>query len=97
MTLPCWFTEDSQFWLHQILSQKCQPSDLPPTIFEWFVFAALLIEVEGQPQKVLLNLGDAVFYRGTKDEHWRNPLPENHTYTVCLYHFVGKDFKGSLT
>jgi len=45
---------------------------------------------------VRLNIGDGVIYRGSKLAHWRDPLPANQNAVVCFYHFVDKNYKGSL-
>ncbi len=42
-------------------------------------------------------IGDALAYRGTKLPHYRGPLGEGQTSTSIFFHYVGADFKGSLS
>jgi hypothetical protein len=41
-------------------------------------------------------LGDALLYRGCQLPHSREALPEGHTSTSIFFHYVRKDFAGSL-
>jgi hypothetical protein len=67
------------------------PSSADPK--EWPLF----IEVNGVPHAAKLNVGDAVFYAGTRDPHWRNELPANmHRLLGTFFHYVPADFAGSL-
>jgi len=52
------------------------------------------IDVEGKVSKLELEYNDAVLYRGTKDDHWRETIDQ--TLGVCIYHFVSSDFEGDL-
>lgn len=56
----------------------------------------IYLEIDGSPRAVRLAAGEAVVYRGTTIPHWREPLPAGHKATVCFYHFVPRDFTGSL-
>jgi hypothetical protein len=49
-----------------------------------------------EAREVLLGLGDAVFFHGTKSPHWRHALPEGHESKACFLHFVESGFRGSL-
>lgn len=46
--------------------------------------------------KVYQALGDGLVYRGTKVPHYRHVLAEGHTSTSIFFHYVPKDFCGSL-
>ncbi len=50
----------------------------------------------GGPQRVSLEIGDGVLFRGTKTPHWRDELPSERTVTVVFFHFVPIQFKASL-
>ncbi len=41
-------------------------------------------------------LGDGLAYRGTRLPHYRSALREGQTSTSIFFHYVGKDFAGSL-
>ncbi len=41
-------------------------------------------------------IGDALLYRGGQLAHSRDALPEGHTSTSIFFHYVRKDFTGSL-
>lgn len=56
----------------------------------------LFIESHGVASSVLLAPGDAVFYRGTRNPHWREAQPGDRWSTIGFYHFVPDDFVGSL-
>ncbi len=45
---------------------------------------------------VFQGIGDALLYRGCQLPHSREPLPEGHTSTSIFFHYVRKDFEGSL-
>ena len=45
---------------------------------------------------VYLALGDALAYRGTRLPHYRHRLGEGQTSTSIFFHYVAKDFVGSL-
>lgn len=57
----------------------------------------IYIEANNKDHKVMLELGDAVLYRGTENDHWRNALPESDQVSMALFHFVNFDFSGDLT
>lgn len=40
--------------------------------------------------------GDGLFYKGRDLIHYRFPISENHTSTSIFFHYVPKDFEGSL-
>lgn len=46
--------------------------------------------------KVYQALGDGLVYRGTKVPHYRHILAEGYTSTSIFFHYVPKDFSGSL-
>ena len=46
--------------------------------------------------KVFQAIGDALLYRGCQLPHSRDPLPDGHTSTSIFFHYVRKDFTGSL-
>jgi len=56
----------------------------------------IYLRVDGEPREVLLGMGDAVFFHGTKTPHWREALPDGHETKVCFFHFVESDFTGTL-
>jgi hypothetical protein len=56
----------------------------------------IYVEIDGQPQAVLLETGDGVAYSGTEIWHWRDALPAGQRAVVCFFHFVPPDFTGSL-
>jgi len=56
----------------------------------------IYFEIEGQVKDVRLDMGDGVLYSGTDIPHWRDALPDGHTATLILCHFVPSDFGGSL-
>jgi hypothetical protein len=41
-------------------------------------------------------LGDGLVYRGTKVPHYRSVLAPGYTSTSIFFHYVPKDFSGSL-
>jgi hypothetical protein len=45
---------------------------------------------------VFQGIGDALLYRGCRLPHSRDSLPEGHTSTSIFFHYVRKDFAGSL-
>lgn len=45
---------------------------------------------------VALSAGDAVLFRGAEMPHWRNRLVESTHHIICFFHFVSRDFNGSL-
>lgn len=57
----------------------------------------LYIERNGVTIEVALNPGDGVLYLGRRDPHWRNQMPPNlETALGVFFHYVEKDFTGSL-
>jgi hypothetical protein len=56
----------------------------------------IYLRIDGEPKKVLLGLGDVVFFHGTKTPHWRDALPDGHETKVCFLHFVERHFTGTL-
>ncbi|MEU2339052.1 hypothetical protein ABZ608_36740 [Streptomyces sp. NPDC013172] len=46
--------------------------------------------------KVNLNVGDAVIYSGTDQEHWRDVLAPGHQMGMGFLHYVDADFEGGL-
>ena len=56
----------------------------------------IYLEIDGQPEAVLLQIGDGLVYSGTELWHWRDALPEGQRAIVCFFHFVPQDFAGSL-
>jgi hypothetical protein len=47
-------------------------------------------------KKVHLRSGDGFFYRGCELVHYRYPLEKGHTSTSIFFHYVAKDFEGTL-
>jgi len=56
----------------------------------------IYVEIDGQPEPVLLRTGDGVAYSGTEIWHWRDALPKGQRAIVCFFHFVPEGFTGSL-
>jgi hypothetical protein len=56
----------------------------------------IYLEIDGQPEAVLLRVGDGLAYSGTDIWHWRDALPAGQRAIVCFFHFVPSDFSGSL-
>ena len=56
----------------------------------------LFLELGGRVHEVRLGFGDAVLYEGHKVPHWRERLPDDHEFAVCLFHFVPASFSGAL-
>ncbi len=52
------------------------------------------IFVEGKPYT--LREGEALCFSGTDQEHWREPIQPNNFCDLAFFHFVPKNFKGSL-
>lgn len=46
--------------------------------------------------KVFQAIGDALLYRGCRVPHSRDTLPDAHSSTSIFFHYVRKDFSGSL-
>jgi hypothetical protein len=67
-----------------------RPEPAPGT--EW----PLYVEVGQQARPLHLGIGDAVVYSGTELYHWRPMQPDGLRSTVCFFHFVPRDFDGSL-
>jgi hypothetical protein len=68
----------------------------PLPVFEGCHSWPICLEVKGRPLPVHLNIGDALVYQGTRTPHWRNRLEKGRTCKVVLFHFVHRDFEGSL-
>ena len=47
-------------------------------------------------EKIRLNSGDGLFYKGRELVHYRHPLPKGHSSTSIFFHYVAKDFAGKL-
>jgi hypothetical protein len=45
---------------------------------------------------VFQSIGDALIYRGCRLPHYRHPLQKGHTSTSIFFHYVDKDFMGTL-
>lgn len=57
----------------------------------------LFIEVDGKVNRVELEVGDAVFYSGVKDPHWRDVIPSSLKGVLgTFFHYVPSSFTGSL-
>jgi hypothetical protein len=39
-------------------------------------------------------LGDGLIFRGRYLPHWRSQLPEGHTASSLLFHYVDQNFQG---
>jgi hypothetical protein len=48
----------------------------------------LFVRTPSQVVALPLELGQAVLFRGRRLSHWREPLPEGHTYGSILFHYV---------
>jgi hypothetical protein len=56
-----------------------------------------LERVPHKPIAIHAIIGDAIIYRGNKIPHWRDPLPTRFSQvSICFFHYVHKDFVGSL-
>ena len=53
-------------------------------------------DVQGSVHTALLGIGDGVLYSGTDIPHWRDALPLGQRVTVGIFHFVDREFAGSL-
>lgn len=47
-------------------------------------------------KKVQLKSGDGLFYKGSELVHYRYSLPKGHRSTSLFFHYVAKDFAGTL-
>ena len=56
----------------------------------------IYLELDNKPVAAHLQVGDGVFFSGSSVPHWREALPEGQRVIQCFFHFVGKDFHGSL-
>ncbi len=74
--------------LSLVLDMQGPDGEPPP----WPIY----VEIDGQPKEVLLQTGDGVAYSGTEIWHWRHALPAGQRAVVCFFHFVPRDFTGSL-
>lgn len=70
--------------------------DLEPEARGPDVWPIYLEMAPGDVRKVMLEIGDAVLYSGTRYPHWRDPLPAGHRATVVFFHFVPADYAGFL-
>lgn len=57
----------------------------------------LFIERNEVTQEIKLGPGDGVLYLGRRDPHWRDKMPKNlESVLGVFFHYVDKDFSGSL-
>lgn len=57
----------------------------------------LKLEINGVIHEAKLDVGDAVFYSGVKDPHWRDELPADINGVLgTFFHYVDSTFTGSL-
>lgn len=57
----------------------------------------LMIETKGAVRAAALDVGDAVFYSGVRDQHWRDELPADINGLLgAFFHYVPSSFTGSL-
>lgn len=56
----------------------------------------LYMESNATATAVRLAPGDAVFYSGTKNPHWRDAQSQGHWSTICFCHFVPANLQGLL-
>jgi hypothetical protein len=56
----------------------------------------LLLRANGEPVAVHQLPGDALVFAGRRLPHWREPLPDGHTSTSLLLHYVDETFTGIL-
>lgn len=47
--------------------------------------------------RVWQHLGDGLLFRGRYFTHWRSPLPQGHTASSILFHYVDHGFQGGLS
>ncbi|MEM9491884.1 MAG: hypothetical protein AAGC55_22250, partial [Myxococcota bacterium] len=52
--------------------------------------------IRGSVHTALLGSGDGVLYSGTQVPHWRDALPAGQRVTIGIFHFVDREFAGSL-
>lgn len=57
----------------------------------------LMISVNDKVNVAALDIGDAVYYSGIRDPHWREMLPADVQGVLGMFfHYVNEDFTGSL-
>ena len=57
----------------------------------------LMISIDGTVHSAELGIGDAVYYSGVRDPHWREVLPANVQGVLgTFFHYVSEDFAGTL-
>jgi hypothetical protein len=56
----------------------------------------IYLELDNKPVAAHLQVGDGVFFPGSGVPHWREALPEGRRVIQCFFHFVDKEFRGSL-
>lgn len=55
-------------------------------------FSPIFVQYSGNdPEKHVLNPGDAVIYKGCDATHWRNPLKEGQLNVQFMLHYVDKN------
>ncbi len=69
----------------QYLDQEREPEPWP-----------IYLELDGKPVPALLQVGDGVFFAGSRVWHWRDALPPGRRVVVCFSHYVPVGFTGSL-
>lgn len=56
----------------------------------------LFLEAGGRTVAIRQHLGETLFYRGREIAHYRTRLPDGWTSTSIFFHYVDRDFTGSL-
>jgi hypothetical protein len=80
--------EQCEFSVTLCLDYSPEPHDATP----W----PLYLHKESGKVLVFQGIGDALLYRGCRLTHSRDSLLEGHTSTSIFFHYVRKDFAGSL-
>lgn len=84
-------TDRSQCVYNVSVLLGAEPADV--WLSEW----PLMIEAKGKVNVVCLEHGDAVLYSGTRDKHWRDPMPAKLSSVFgVFFHYVPASFTGSL-
>jgi hypothetical protein len=65
-----------------------EPRDQSP----WPIY----LDVRDGALRIWQYIGDALLYRGRYLTHYRDELPQGHTSTSLLFHYVDEDFAGAL-
>ena len=83
--------EQCQFSFSFLVDYTPEPEDVSP----W----ALFVKPQGSRAAAApahLGIGDGVLYKGCEVLHYRKALPANHFSTSLFFHFVPRNFQGTL-